>query len=152
ISLFGNSIAALPEIKITDTQPATKKERLSWEKELLGLYLSDHPVREYREYFKKIGVPIREINPQMVENNISIGGVISKVQKIYLKNQKMMLFVTLEDTEGSLEILVFPKVLEATSSIWEEDKIVLASGKLSNKDGEYKILCDSVKTVGQEDL
>jgi DNA polymerase-3 subunit alpha len=152
ISLFGDSVVALPEIKLSDAPAATKRERLSWEKELLGLYISDHPVKEYREYFKKMAVPIREINSQMVENNINIGGVISKIHKIYLKNQKTMLFVTIEDMEGSMEILVFPKVLEATESFWQEDKIVLASGKLSNKDGEFKLLCDSIKAIGQDEL
>jgi len=152
ISLFGDSVVALPEIKLSDAPAATKRERLSWEKELLGLYISDHPVKEYREYFKKMAVPIREINSQMVENNINIGGVISKIHKIYLKNQKTMLFVTIEDMEGSMEILVFPKMLEATESFWQEDKIVLASGKLSNKDGEFKLLCDSAKAIGQDEL
>ena len=152
ISLFGDSEISLPEIKLVDAPPATKKERLTWEKELLGLYISDHPVREYREYFKKMAVPIREITLQMVENNINVGGVISKIQKVYLKNQKTMLFVTLEDMEGSIEVLVFPKVLEITGSIWEEDKIVLVGGKLSNKDGELKILCDRIKLVNQDEL
>jgi DNA polymerase III alpha subunit len=58
-----------------------------------------------------------------------------------------MLFVTIEDTEASMEILVFPKVLDATGSIWEEDKVILASGKISDKDGNFKILCDSVKAI-----
>ncbi len=152
ISLFGDSNISLPEIRLADAPEATKKERLTWEKELLGLYISDHPVKEYREYFKKMAVPIKEITPQMVENNINIGGVISKIQKVYLKNQKTMLFVTLEDMEGSLEVLVFPKILETTGSLWQEDKIVLVGGKLSNKDGENKILCDRIKIIDQKEL
>jgi DNA polymerase-3 subunit alpha len=152
ISLFGSSSISLPEITLLDTPEATKKERLGWEKELLGLYISDHPVREFQEYFQKMAVPIKEITADMVDNNINIGGVISRIHKIFLKNQKTMLFVTIEDMVGSLEILVFPKVLEATGSLWEEDRMILASGKLSNKDGEYKLLCDSARIVNQEEL
>ncbi|EKE11793.1 MAG: hypothetical protein ACD_15C00026G0012 [uncultured bacterium] len=148
-SLFGASEIALPEISLIDCEPATKKQRLGWEKELMGLYISDHPAREYQEYFSHMGVPIKDINASHVGKNISVGGVISKIHKIYLKTQKTMLFVTIEDTESSMEILVFPKVLDVTGAVWEEDKVVLASGKISDKDGNFKILCDSVKAINQ---
>jgi DNA polymerase-3 subunit alpha len=151
-SLFGFSEIALPEIALKVAAPASKKERLGWEKELLGLYISDHPVREYREYFQKMALPIKDINPQTVGQNISIGGVISLIHKVYLKNQKTMLFVTVEDLDSRMEILVFPKVLEATGSIWAEDKIILATGKISDKDGQFKLLCDTAKVVNPEEV
>jgi DNA polymerase-3 subunit alpha len=151
-SLFGAAEISLPEIKLLETEPASKKQRLNWEKELLGLYISDHPAREYKEYFEKMATPIKELTPQMVGQNISIGGVITNVHKIYLKTQKTMLFVLVEDLDSKMEILVFPKVLETTASSWEDEKVILASGKLSDKDGIFKLLCDSVKTINQEEL
>lgn len=151
-SLFGASEIALPEITLLDCEPATKKQRLAWEKELMGLYISDHPAREFKEYFSEMGVPIRDINSSHVGQNISVGGVISKIHKIYLKTQKTMLFVTIEDTDANMEILVFPKILDATGAIWEEDKAILASGKISDKDGNFKLLCDSVKTINQAEV
>ncbi|MDP1883980.1 MAG: DNA polymerase III subunit alpha, partial [Candidatus Moranbacteria bacterium] len=151
-SLFGAAEIALPEITLLECDPATKKQRLSWEKELMGLYISDHPAREYKDYFAQMGVPIKNINTSHVGQNISVGGVIAKIHKIYLKTQKTMLFVTIEDTDSAMEILVFPKVLEATGAIWEEDKVVLASGKISDKDGNFKILCDSVTVVNQAEV
>jgi DNA polymerase III alpha subunit len=152
ISLFGAADIALPEIPMVVTEPATKKQRLGWEKELLGLYISDHPVREYEEYFEKVATPIKQIDAQCVGKNISVGGVISNIHKIFLKNQKTMMFVTIEDRVSKIEILVFPKILEATGSIWEEDKIILASGKISDKDGSFKLLCDSVKVVNSDEV
>jgi len=152
ISLFGVEDISMPEIKFLETEPASPKQRLNWEKELLGLYISDHPVKEYKEYFRKMATPIKEITQQLVGQNINVGGVISKIDKIYLKNQKTMLFVTVEDMESKLEILVFPKTLEATGSVWEEEKIILVSGKLSDKDGQFKLLCDTVTAVTQEEL
>ncbi|MDQ1284313.1 MAG: polymerase subunit alpha [Patescibacteria group bacterium] len=152
ISLFGQEEIALPEIQLVSIEPASKKDRLSWEKELLGLYISDHPVRDYQEYFRKMALPIRDITPEIVGQNISIGGVITKIQKITLKNKNTMLFVTVEDTDSKIEILVFPKVLETTGSLWQEDKIILASGRLSDKDGAFKLLADSVKSVNQQEL
>jgi DNA polymerase-3 subunit alpha len=152
VSLFGAEELTLPEIKLLPTEPASQKQRLNWEKELLGLYISDHPAREYQGYFQKMAVPIREINKDTVGKNISVGGVISKIQKIYLKNQKTMLFVTIEDMDSHMEILVFPKTLEATSSSWMEEKVILASGKISDKDGNFKLLCDSVKVITPEEV
>jgi len=151
-SLFGDADMTLPKIKILETEPASKKQRLNWEKELLGLYISDHPAREYKDFFEKMATPIKDITDKMVGNNVSIGGVITGIHKIYLKTQKTMLFVTLEDVDGKIELLIFPKVLETTGSIWEEEKVVLASGKISNKDGVYKLLCDSAKTINQEEI
>jgi DNA polymerase-3 subunit alpha len=151
-SLFGIEEVKLPEIKLVDSGMASKKEKLAWEKELLGLYISDHPVREYAKYFEKMAIPIKNIGMHNVGQNVSIGGVIVKIKKIFLKNQKTMLFVSLEDITGNMEILVFPKILESTGSIWEEDKIILASGKISNKDGDFKLLADTVKLVSQQEL
>lgn len=151
-SLFGLAEISLPEIVLAAAEPSTKKERLAWEKELLGLYISDHPTKEYREYFQTVSVPIKSIGPELAGRNISVGGVITKIQKIYLKNQQTMLFVLIEDMESKMEILVFPKTLERTASIWSEDKIVLASGKISDKDGTFKLLCEEAKVVNEEEV
>lgn len=151
-SLFGETEIGLPEIPLAMSEPATKKERLAWEKEHLGLYISDHPVKEYQDYLDRMGLRIKSLTGEQVGKNVSIGGVISKIHKIYLKTQKTMLFVTVEDLTGSMEILVFPKTLENTGSIWEEDKIILASGKISDKDGNFKLLCDSAKVIDQKEM
>ncbi|MDO9231028.1 MAG: DNA polymerase III subunit alpha [bacterium] len=151
-SLFGDADIKLPPIKLEASIEASKKEKLTWEKELLGLYISDHPVKDYQEYFEKMALPIRNIGAQSVGQMVSVGGIISKIKKIFLKNQKTMMFVTLEDMNSTMEILVFPKVLEATGSMWQEEKIILASGKISDKDGSFKLLCDTVKVVNENEL
>ncbi|MFZ2192822.1 MAG: DNA polymerase III subunit alpha [Candidatus Moraniibacteriota bacterium] len=152
ISLFGVSELALPEIQLIPTIPATKKQQLIWEKELMGLYISGHPASEFQAYFEYAGTPIRDIDKNLVGQNISIGGVISKIKKIFLKNQKTMLFATIEDMYSNIELLVFPKVLDETGSIWGEDKVILASGKISDKDGMFKLLVDSVKIVNHDEV
>ena len=151
-SLFGNDDIKLPDIKLETSIPASKKDRLSWEKELLGLYISDHPVKDYQQYLEKMGTPIRNITTQNAGQTISLGGIISKIKKIFLKNQKTMLFATIEDINSQIEVLVFPKTLESTGSIWEEEKIVLVTGKISNKEGEMKLLCDSAKVINQQEI
>lgn len=151
-SLFGSEEIKMPEIKLEIVSPASKKEQLIWERELLGLYISDHPVRQYQHFLEKMATPIKKISAEMNGQTTTIGGIISKIKKIYLKNKKEMLFVTLEDTNSSMEILVFPKTLEETGSFWKEEKIVLIKGKISNKDGEIKLLCENVKNIDQEEL
>jgi DNA polymerase-3 subunit alpha len=152
ISLFGSLELSLPDIKLLDAVPADKKQRLSWEKELLGLYISDHPVKEYMEYFRQMAVPIQTIGPEHVGRDISVGGIITTLKKIFLKNQKTMMFVSIEDIDSAMELIVFPKVLDATANFWEEDKIILAQGKISDKDGNFKLLVDRVTAVDNDEV
>jgi DNA polymerase-3 subunit alpha len=152
VSLFEITDLAEPEIQLLPTFPATKKQQLAWEKELIGLYISGHPATEFQAYFESAGVPIRNITKDLVGQNISLGGVISKIKKIFLKNQKTMLFATIEDMYSNIELLVFPKILEETGSLWEEDKVILASGKISDKDGSFKLLVDSAKVINLAEM
>lgn len=152
VSLFGVETLAPGTVQLVESEPATKKQRLGWEKELLGLYVSDHPAGEYQEYFDKMAVPISSLDKKMVGSKIRLGGVITKVQKIFLKNQKTMMFVTIEDTRGRIELLIFPKILENSESTWQEDKVVIAEGTLSDKDGSFKLLVDSAKEINQQEL
>jgi DNA polymerase-3 subunit alpha len=147
VSLFGETILAPASINLAPAPPASKKEKLQWEKELLGLYVSDHPVSEFKDYLSKVAVPIHAINKDKVGQKVQLGGVISAVKKIILKNMKNMAFVTIEDMTGRIELLVFPKVLEQTGFFWTEDKVILAEGSISDKDGNFKLLVDSVKEI-----
>lgn len=151
-SLFGEMALESPSIPLADTEPASKKQKLQWEKELLGLYVSGHPVSDFEEYLEKMAIPLHKLENGLVGNKIRIGGIINKVQKIFLKNQKQMLFVMLEDTKGKIELLVFPNTLERTGAVWEEDRIILAEGKLSDKDGNFKLIVDDAKEINQQEL
>jgi DNA polymerase-3 subunit alpha len=142
------------EVKITlsTPEPANNRTRLSWEKHLLGLYVSDHPLRNYQDYFSANAIPIRNLHSGLIDKSIVIGGIITKIQKIYTRKNKLMMFNTIEDGIGKMEILVFPKTLEKNPEIWEEEKVVLIKGKLSDKDGEYKLLCEDVNLVDNEEM
>lgn len=151
-SLFGGLELETPSITLAVVEPASKKQTLQWEKELIGLYISDHPVAEYQDYFEKMATPINRLEKNMVGNNVRIGGIISKVHKIYTKSQQLMCFVTIEDLHGKIELLVFPRTLEKVNGMWDEDKIILAEGKLSDKDGNYKLLIEDAKEINQLEL
>lgn len=152
VSLFGESILQTPEVPLLEVAPATKRQRLDWEKELLGLYVSDHPAREYQEYIEKVAIGLDKLNGNLVGQKIAVGGVIQKVQKILTKAQQTMYFVMMEDTKGKIEVLVFPKVLERVMSIWEEGKIIIAEGRLSDKDGVFKLIADDAKELNRQEM
>lgn len=152
VSLFGEAILDTPQVPLIETEPASKNQRLNWEKELLGLYVSDHPVREYQEYIEKVAMGMDKLSSELNGQKITIGGVIQKVQKILTKAQQTMYFVIVEDTKGKIELLVFPKVLERIASLWEEGKMIIADGRLSDKDGAFKLIVDNAKELNQNEI
>ena len=146
-SLFGANLMPQAKLKLREVEPAAKRERLSWEKELLGLYVTSHPMEEHAEAMRKVAQPVKSV----IENKISnttIGGVITRVQKIITKKGEQMAFVDLEDTTGMIELIVFPNLYAKFKDLIAEEKIVLVTGKLSDKDGEPKFLADDLKEFG----
>ncbi|HHX58599.1 MAG TPA: DNA polymerase III subunit alpha [Candidatus Moranbacteria bacterium] len=151
-SLGGENQISSPKITLEEAPLASKNQTLSWEKELMGLYISDHPLREYQDYFSQKSTPINRLNSSHVNQNITIGGIVTKIQKIYTRNNQLMYFVTIEDGAGKMEILVFPKALEKTGDLWKEENVILVKGKLSEKDGELKLLLDDGVLVDKKEL
>ncbi len=148
-SLFG---AAAPPIKLKlrETPPATNQEKLLWEKELIGFYLSEHPLAAHAERLNR--VQAKSIADLMsVQNEQTIvrtAGVVSKIKKIATKNGQPMIFVTLEDaSQRSIEVVVFNSVLTKTAEAWAENVPVVVQGRMSFRDGEAKIICDAAKRL-----
>jgi DNA polymerase III subunit alpha len=155
ISLFGASTVEIkmPEISLAPAEAAPKMTRLAWEKELLGLYVSDHPLAEYLDFFRHFSTPVSQIDASLVGQNVTIGGIIGNVKKIFLKSQKNMAFVGLEDASGQkIEAIIFPKILDQYSGLLQEGNITLLSGKVSDKDGSFKILCDEARLVSVDEI
>ena len=151
-SLFGGMKMETSQIALNDAQIVSKKQKLQWEKELLGLYVSGHPVSDCKDYLEKMASPIKSLNQGMIGGKYKIGGIISKAKKIFLKNQKIMLFCEVEDLTGRMEFLVFPKILEDTEDVWQEDKIIIGEGKISYKDTGYKLIVDNAKEISPAEL
>lgn len=152
VSLFGETILETPQVPLLEVQAASKRQCLQWEKELLGLYVSGHPVKEYQAYIDKVAVPLDSLKPELVGQKIAVGGVIQKIQKILTKRQETMLFVMLEDTRGKIEVLIFPKILEKLGSVFAEEKMIIAEGRLSDKDGAYKLIVDEAKELNRGEI
>lgn len=151
MGLFGSQTEkTLSSLKFSDTEPADKNQRLNWEKELLGIYVSAHPLDEYKDVIYKNALPMNNISATNEGKRIKIAGIITSIQKIITKNKEPMLFARLEDTTSNVEVLVFPKLLRKNAYIWHEDNIVIVEGKMNSRDGSPKILADSVSELGLE--
>ena len=124
-----------------------ESEKLIWEKELLGIYVSEHPLNKYQSFLEKNVISIKTLNINQTGKKVQIAGIINTIKKFITKIGKPMLFVEIEDLTGKIEILVFPSILEQNSIIWQEGKIITISGKLSNKDDQLKILCDRAEEI-----
>jgi DNA polymerase III subunit alpha len=151
VSLFGAGMIPNSKLSLREMEPATKKERLAWEKELLGLYVTSHPLEEYAERLRKVAQMIKPV----IENKIgnpTLGGIVTKVKAILTKKGEQMAFVDFEDTTGTIEVIVFPSLYAKYKDLLVDGKILLVTGKLSDKDGEPKFLADEMREFGQQNL
>lgn len=143
-SLLNDTEASL---RLQPALPASKHEKLVWEKELLGLYVSSHPLEDFRERLSRRAVPIARLAVAAMGGRATIGGIVTGMKKILTKTGKPMLFVGLEDLSGKIETVVFPDSLERNPGAWQQDKILLVSGRVSNRDGTLKFLCEAAEEV-----
>jgi len=146
--LFGNGTASLtPSLTLEPAEPIAQQQKLIWEKQLLGVYLSAHPMKDVQSLLPKDLTPLRELNRLPRNGQVRVAGIITKIQKVITRKGDPMLFVTIEDGTGNVEVLVFANILELSRADWQEDKIVAIAGKISDKDGVPKIICDKVKRI-----
>ena len=149
-SLFGAS-SSFGSLRLKPAPAADKKSKLAWEKELLGLYLTDHPMNGHAEIIKDKAKTIKFALslPKNGERSLKfrLAGVVSAIQKIITKKGQPMLFVTLEDLNDNMELLVFNDLLSKTADAWQENQAVLVDGFLSWKNGDTKFICDEVRVL-----
>ena len=132
--------------ELEDTTPSRTK--LAWEKEHLGLYLSDHPLMPLEPVLAAIrSCGIAEIEQDMAGKTITIGGIISAQRRIATRAGKMMLAATIEDLTGSMEVIVFPRTYDETGSHWVDEAPVVITGKVDFRDDVAQLLCETVQPL-----
>lgn len=132
-----------------------KSELLRMEKEVLGIYLSDHPLRAYSNIIGKYSnfstgdLEDDAYNEKNFDGKrVKVVGIVESINKKFTKNQKIMEFVKFEDLYGTMELIVFPQKYEQYSDILNEDEILIVSGRLNIIEGEDpKILVDNVQSI-----
>lgn len=141
--------ASVLSLKLEASEDIEQSQKLSWEKELLGLYLSSHPFSELAQDLKNIITPLNKLKNKEGQT-VRVGGIVTNIQRIITNKGQTMLFVTLEDSSAATELLVFPKNLEQNFGIWKDEAKLLVSGKISEKDGQPKILVATAQNLTEE--
>jgi DNA polymerase-3 subunit alpha len=160
--LFG-SLADATSIQPTvtmQTSPTkyTEKEQLTWERELLGLYISAHPLDHYDTYFEEQTIPLAHMKPAIDGKKATIGGLVSTVRTIVTKSGTKMAFVKLEDKTNEAEVIIFPNLYEQVGAKLVQDAVIRVSGKVSARDrdgnlgDEAKMIADEVVVVTDDEL
>ena len=123
------------------------RERLRWEKELLGLYLSDHPLGEVAERIGKfVSAYSGELKDESLDGQrVVVGGVVTGVRMVITKTRSTMAVATLEDLQGAVEVVIFPKLHEQTGPTWQEGAILLVAGRIDHRGEEVSLLADLVR-------
>jgi len=143
----GSSSFKAASLSLEEAPPASKKDKLDWEKDLLGLYVSSHPLDDFKKILEKKAIPLIRIDAALTGKLVRIGGVISSMKKIITKSGKPMLFVGLEDQTSKIEVIAFPRVIERYPASFQLNKVVLVLGKIDNRDGMPKMICDQIEEI-----
>jgi DNA polymerase-3 subunit alpha len=148
LTFFGQDSGLVQRIKIPEVDPNyNRREQLNWERELVGLYLSDHPLSPVMDKLSNI---ITHYSGQLsqVENRqfVRAAGMVTNIRYHQTKKGDPMAFVNLEDTQGVLKLVIFPNTWARVSEIIKYDQVVIVEGKIDNERGDPKILVDEVKT------
>ena len=160
VDLFCDTMPGEIQSNITwleSPQPIGSKELLNWERELLGLYLSHHPLEDFEQILAAKTMPITKFLPEMDGKQATVGGSILDIREITTKNGMKMAFVKIADLSGEMELVIFPGIFKDIAPILQRDSIILAVGKISTKgrDGnassEVKLLVDELREISSEE-
>ncbi len=146
-SLFGDNLN-MSQITLQPATPATMEEKLVWEKELLGLYISGHPLDKFKEQLSKSRAKLSKIKKDSIEGVTTVvAGIIEECKVILTKKGDKMAFVKLSDFSDSLEVVVFPKTFAEFSELLEGEKCVMVKGKISKRNDETSLLADNIREL-----
>ncbi len=152
-SLFSGPMFDMESKIVLKSYPdATLDEKLKWEKQLLGIYLSSHPCAAYEEKLKGVITLLNEVENYARDEWIVVCGVVASVKKKITKKGDIMLFVTLEDRSGGMELLVFPKTYATTQELWKEGNVLCVVGKTPKEDGDNKIFVENAHVLSKENV
>ena len=158
--MLGDDTASVQSILNLQKAPVKHddKERLMWERELLGLYISAHPLDRYETYLSEQTQPLTQLVPEYDSRMMTVGGIISTVRTIVTKSGSKMAFVGIEDKFGEGEIIVFPNLYEKVGAKLVQDAVIRVSGKNSARDrdgnlgNESKLIADDIIAITDNDI
>ncbi len=149
--LWGESTTApMPELELEDIE-IPPKEILAWEKELLGTYLSEHPLGlAAKNLSDKVTAFCGQIDEEMVGQEVTLAGMVASVRKGMTKNNRPFVSAVLEDLDGSIEVTAWPEVYERTKELWEQGNILLVSGQVKLRGERVQVICQGAASYRPE--
>lgn len=146
LSLFGGAGGVVETLELPrESEPVSQRQQLTWEKELLGLYVSDHPLTPLMDELTQVVTHFSaELREAAHEQAVCVAGEISHVRPYQTQRGRAMGFVTLEDLQGTIEVVVFSRVWADVVGWLEPGKIVVVRGKVDNERGDPKVLADEI--------
>jgi DNA polymerase III subunit alpha len=133
------------EINFLEGADLPKKEKLRREKEHLGLYLSEHPLGDIADQLPDyVTAYTGDLAEESDQAKVTLGGIIQSTRRVITRAGSTMLVATLEDLQGSVEVVVFPKVFSETANAWADDAVVLITGRVDRRDDAAQLLCETV--------
>lgn len=161
---FSAQVEEVPDMQLSTKLPVVRefseKERLNMEKEVLGMYLSGHPLSEYKsELDRKTSINMKKINElkenektfmKLHDREVIMGGMVIAKRIMTTKRNEIMAFITLEDLYGAIEVVVFPQTLKKFNILLNDDSIILIKGAISIDDDEAKLIARDIKDINEE--
>ncbi len=147
-SLFGGIANQLPGLRLIDVGPADQKDILAWEKELLGLYVTGHPLEKFRKVIEKQDMNIKKALESVKEGaSVVVAGIINEVRIIQTKNNENMAFLKISDFSGEGEAVVFPRTFKEFKNSFEVDRCLAMKVTVNVRNGEKSFVIDRVKNL-----
>src|SRR2546429_191968 len=135
-------------VPTSQVEEFSREELLAMEKEMLGLYISDHPLRHvHATLAPRINAALNQLMELPDKTQVTVGGLITAVKRTTTKSGSAMAFVTLEDLTGSCEVIIFPKAYEQVHFLLKRDAVLVVRGKVDVMEQQAKILADRVMTL-----
>lgn len=150
-SLFGlmSDTSSIPTLKLAEIPNANIQEKLAWEKELLGLYISGHPLDRFKEIIIKRDMDIKKAKENLKDGEeVTLACIVEEIKPINTKKGDQMAFIKVADFSGTLETVVFPRILVEFKHAFTPDKCLAIKGKMSERNGQKSMIIERVKVLG----
>jgi DNA polymerase-3 subunit alpha len=148
MSMFGDATGLTETIKLPDAKtPVNRRAQLDWERELIGLYVSDHPLSTVMDSLKDhVSHFAQDLNETKHHESVRVAGIVTKIRQHQTKNGKPMAFATIEDIQGTIDLVLFPNTWKKFGELVRFDEIIYVRGKADANSGDTKVLVDQVAT------
>lgn len=141
-----------PSFSLKKISASTRLEKLQWEKEFLGLFVSGHPLQGLKKYLSKKATPIGTLTEKLKGKPVKLCGIVTRLKRILTKSGVYMAYFQLEDLTGRLEIVVFPKSFQSYGAFLGEGQVVMVSGRIERRTDNLQCIADSISDVSLDSM